>query len=72
MVIPNITYYDNEWLSASFRCDIVYIEQDQKKVMELQKGHGDWDPRVTGVSQSHFIYCLHNMGSKSVLCIGST
>ena len=35
--------------------------------MELQKGHGDWDPRVTGVSQSHVIYCLHNMGFKSAL-----
>jgi len=34
----------------SFRCDIVSIEQDKETVMELQKGHGDWDPRMTWVS----------------------
>ena len=43
-----------------FRCDIVVIEQDKEKVMELQKGHGDWDPRMTWVSRSHFIHSLDN------------
>ena len=57
---------------ASFRGGIVFIEEDKEKVMELQKGHGDWDPRVTGVSQSHLICCLHNIGFKRTLWIGPT
>ena len=51
-----------------FRYDIVVIEQVKEKVMELQKGHGDWDPRMTWVSQSHFIHSLDNMVFNSTLC----
>ena len=40
-----------------FRCDIVFIEKDKEKVMELQKGHGDWEQSMTWVSQS---YCIHS------------
>ena len=51
-----------------FRGDVVAIEQDKEKVMELQKGHGDWDPRMTWVSQSHFIKRLDNIVFNGTLC----
>ena len=51
-----------------FRGDVVAIEPDKEKVMELQKGHGDWDPRMTWVSQSHFIYSLDNIVFNSAQC----
>ena len=51
-----------------FRGVVVAIEQDKEKVMELQKGHGDWDPRMTWVSRSHFSHCLDNIVFSSVQC----
>ena len=39
-----------------FRCDVVAIDNDKEKVMELQKGHSDWDPRMTWVNiQQHSV-----------------
>ena len=53
-----------------FRYDIVVIEQDKEKVMELQKGHGDWDPRMTWVSRSHLIHSLDNMFLTALCVVG--
>ena len=51
-----------------FRCDVVVIEQDKEKVMELQKGHGDWDPRMTWVSRSHNTHSLDYIVFNSAQC----
>ena len=55
-----------------FRCDIVFIEQDKERVMELQKGHGDWEQSMTWVSQSYCIHRLDNIGFNSTLYVWST
>jgi len=55
-----------------FRCDIVFIEQDEEKVVELQKGHGDWEQSMTWVSQSYCIHRLDNIGFNNTLYVWST